>query len=650
MKIILNLLRSMRFAVAILVVVAIASAIGSVLQQNQPYATYVSLYGELWSGLFLLAGLTDIYHAGWFFILLTFMAGSTGLCLAKNMPGMLKEMRSYRENKSLQSLRKSPFYADIAIDPAAVATRLRADALAYLKSHSYKSKIKIHNNGDFLIAARTGSSRRLGYILVHGAIVLICVGGLVDGNVFLQLKLLTGQLKVEKRDLTPTQVPAASRLPADAGSFRATVSIVEGRTQSVAYLSAGDGYLMQELPFSIKLNSFRVENYQNGRPKDFSSDVEIIDGKATHRVTLRVNHPFTYHGITLYQSGFSDGGTGLKMRLSSLSNDAAPVVVDGKVGGDATALLIDGEPYSLSLTDYKAKNVFSSEGAGDHARDRWFSQADAKMADVGASVAFELRDKLGQASAWSMFAKPIQIGGARYFVIGRRGATDADMRYARLPLDDADTLNHYRRFSATLRREPARQAAARAIGAAASEMKLAGALEPSTLLLLDVFAKSGFKGISDMVQHSIPPTEQIKAGQFYAELLQRAAMELYIAANLDQAVDAAVSRFVHDSLEAYSDTIDGQIGTAFELTDAKPVNSSTLQLTRAPGALLVYLGSALLALGVCAMYFVRERRLWIWVGLSTGRMDIGYGANRHNPGLQSEFDEHLKATLNKFLR
>ncbi|MDC6132084.1 cytochrome c biogenesis protein ResB, partial [Burkholderia gladioli] len=37
------------------------------------------------------------------------------------------------------------------------------------------------------------------------------------------------------------------------------------------------------------------------------------------------------------------------------------------------------------------------------------------------------------------------------------------------------------------------------------------------------------------------------------------------------------------------------------------------QLTRAPGKNLVYLGSLLLVFGIFSMFYVRERRLWLWL-------------------------------------
>ena len=43
------------------------------------------------------------------------------------------------------------------------------------------------------------------------------------------------------------------------------------------------------------------------------------------------------------------------------------------------------------------------------------------------------------------------------------------------------------------------------------------------------------------------------------------------------------------------------------------------QVARAPGKNVVYLGCALLILGVFAMLYVRERRVWVWVAPQDGR-------------------------------
>jgi cytochrome c biogenesis protein len=43
------------------------------------------------------------------------------------------------------------------------------------------------------------------------------------------------------------------------------------------------------------------------------------------------------------------------------------------------------------------------------------------------------------------------------------------------------------------------------------------------------------------------------------------------------------------------------------------VQASVFQVARAPGKNIVYLGCLLLIVGIFAMLYVRERRLWVWL-------------------------------------
>ncbi|MGN6898009.1 cytochrome c biogenesis protein ResB, partial [Neisseria sp. P0015.S002] len=65
-----------------------------------------------------------------------------------------------------------------------------------------------------------------------------------------------------------------------------------------------------------------------GMPRDFASDLEVTD-KATGKVsehTIRVNHPLTLHGITVYQASFADGGSDLTFKAWNLADtDRTPV-------------------------------------------------------------------------------------------------------------------------------------------------------------------------------------------------------------------------------------------------------------------------------------------------------------------------------------
>ncbi|MES2163326.1 MAG: cytochrome c biogenesis protein ResB [Pseudomonadota bacterium] len=625
MNALLNLLRSMRFAIAILTVVAVAATSGSVLEQNQPAVTYVSRYGEFWAVFFDRCGLTDVYHAPWFFLLLAFMACSTTLCLWQNTPAMLRDLRSFREQKSLASLRQLPHSVELDLPAGGMPA---APLAAYLRAQGFRFKQAASTNG-YLLASRSGGARRLGYLLVHGAMVLICAGGLVDGNVGLRLRLWSGALRLESRDLEPAQVPAASRLPADAGSFRASMNVTEGDSSNTALLQLGDGYLQQQLPFAVHLKRFRIEHYANGQPKDFASDIDIVDGARHLPVTLQVNHPYTYRGVTLFQSGFADGGS--KVRLNMLPLDgAAGQPVSGTVGR-GSPLLLNGEPYTLEFSELRAINVFSNDRAPER---RWSSQGlpGERVHDVGPSLSFRLRDKLGQSDEWHVYQRPAMIDGASYFLLGHRGQQDAALRYLRLPADANASLGSYRQLLQAMA-DPARRAsAAKAVAAGVQDRHLAAALETAAQRLLQGFSVQGYRALAGLVPADGDRNQQMRVGRLYLGLLERAAQQL---------IRPADPRLVHDILQAHNEALELQLPALFQFERYEQVNASGLQVTHAPGAMMVYLGSALLALGVMAMYFVQERRLWLHA--DPHQLLLAFSANRHSPALQNEFERHRDA-------
>ena len=85
-----DLLSSMRFAVSLLTILAIASVVGTVLKQAEPYANYISQFGPFWFPVFEALGLYDVYHAAWFLAILGFLVLSTSLCIFRNGPAMRK--------------------------------------------------------------------------------------------------------------------------------------------------------------------------------------------------------------------------------------------------------------------------------------------------------------------------------------------------------------------------------------------------------------------------------------------------------------------------------------------------------------------------------------------------------------------------------
>jgi len=117
----------------------------------------------------------------------------------------------------------------------------------------------------------------LGYIFSHVAIIVICIGGLLDGNLPLKIAEMRGKIAVETRRIPVSEIPAISTLADDNLSFRANVDIAEGGQADLAFIDYKDGYLLQKLPFTVQVEDFRIEHYPSGQPKSFESDLAIID-------------------------------------------------------------------------------------------------------------------------------------------------------------------------------------------------------------------------------------------------------------------------------------------------------------------------------------------------------------------------------------
>ena len=88
-RILIGFLGSMNLVVTLLVAVAIAAIIDTVLQQNLPYPDYVLKFGPFWFEVFKMLDLFDVYSSSWFLAILTFLVLSTAVCVYRNTPRML---------------------------------------------------------------------------------------------------------------------------------------------------------------------------------------------------------------------------------------------------------------------------------------------------------------------------------------------------------------------------------------------------------------------------------------------------------------------------------------------------------------------------------------------------------------------------------
>lgn len=87
----------------------------------------------------------------------------------------------------------------------------------------------------------------------------------------------------------------------------------------------------------------------------------------------------------------------------------------------------------------------------------------------------------------------------------------------------------------------------------------------------------------------------------------------------------------------------------FQLKDFTQVQASVFQVARAPGRNIVYLGCALLIIGVFAMLYVRERRLWIWLAPRAeggSQATMALSSNRKTLDADREFEQLRSKLLN----
>lgn len=665
----LNLLSSMRFAVSLLTVLAIASIVGTVLKQAEPYPNYVAQFGPFWFPVFESLGLYDVYHAGWFLAILVFLVASTSLCIYRNGPAMLREMRSFRERVTESSLGRMAHRAEIAI--VADAGMFSGRLTEYLAAHGYRYRVQTAGGirDATLIAAKTGSAHRLGYVLAHCGIVVICVGGLLDGNVPLKVLQLAGRIKIETRDLPQSQVPPPSRLSSRNMSFRGNVTLPEGTSADVVFMNVGEGYLVQELPFTIALRKFYIDHYSTGQPKDFASDIEVTD-KATGRTTartIRVNHPLIHEGVAIYQASFADGGTRLQLTGWPLfSPGVKPFPIAGAVN-QATRLNNADAEFRVEFTDFRVFNVENlAENRGSRVEvasvskqvlDQLGSGASdpsrKNFRNVGPSFQYKLRDAQGQAAEFSNYMLPLEFDGRWYILSGTRSNPNESFRYLRIPLDDEGRIQSHFALRALLfdersRRDIAQRFARNAASGPEVSATMRDRLAESAERVLELFSRRGFEAVADFLDKAVPKGDQEKAAGIYLRVLEGAAFEALSLARARAGLappdaDDAAMRFVRDSLNAISDSFHYGSPVYLQLNQFEEVKASGLQLTRSPGKNVVYSGSLLLVLGVFALFYVRERRIWLLVKPAEGALLFAMAGNRETLDFEREFGRHRAA-------
>lgn len=640
---IVELISSMRFAVSLLTVICIASVAGTVLQQNQPLPNYVDQFGPFWAEFFDVLSLYGVYNAWWFLLIMAFLVISTGVCVIRNAPSMMRDSLSFRDHVREGSWRSFPHRAEAT---ASMSTAAAADrAGMWLRKRGFKVRIK-QNGESVLVAAKAGTANRLGYIFAHVSIVVICIGGLFDSELPVRMQVWLGSKQPVYENLRLSEVPDSGRLALGNPSYRASALIPEGVRTSSAVVMVDDGALVQPLPFSLELKDFKVDYYSTGMPSDFASDVIVTDPETgeSFEQTIRVNEPLQYKGVTVYQSSFDDGGSAVTVTGYPLDGARTqPFTLNGTIG---STLQVDNAAgperhAALRFSALRPINVenLSEPGAktpmafGEHvAAVTGSAVRDNKtFTNVGPSIEYQLTDASGQSTDFHNYMLPVMLDGASVFLLGTRPSAAEAFRYLRIPADTENSMNEFLRLSAALadpalRAEAARRFAQRnatpgaPTGAAAEAVR---AIEDSVIRTLDVFQSGGLLGITDFLESNVPQDELPRAAEVVIRLLGGALAELRQLAREEAGMPPLVSgdeaqmarddTWLRLSLAALSDLSVYPAPVAFMLSDFDHVEASVFQMSRTPGKMAVYFGCLLLVLGVFSMFYIRERRLWVWL-------------------------------------
>ncbi len=633
----IELLSSMRFAISLLCIIAIASVIGTVLQQNQPMPNYVNQFGPFWFEVFASLSLYNVYSAWWFLLIMTFLVLSTSLCVIRNAPKMLKDMRSWRDNVREQAL--GNFHHKFHVRSQLDVRQLSAQVQVYLQKLGYKVKVTEKEQA-LLLSAKQGAANKWGYILAHSAIVMICIGGILDSDLPIRCQQwFMGKVPFSGNGII-AQIPQQHRLSLANPTFRGNALIPEGATTNTVILQQQEGVLIQELPFSLKLKKFHIDFYSSGMPKLFASDVEVIDHASGRRFehTIKVNQPLIYNGIAVYQSSFEDGGSRLQLNAYPMQGSSMQSTsLKAEVGTSQTLKMANGDEYQIEWTEFKVFNVenlaneAAKPGTGLNLRDHLGAAAKTdkskEFKNVGPAFKYKIRDKNGQAKEFHNYMQPLLIDGNWMLLAGVRSDLNAEFRYLRIPVDENDSAQEWLRLHAALQNPALRQQAAQryALRALPSNMSNASQMQKqlsdSAQRALSVFAGNGqlagFVAISKFLEQ-IPADDQGKAADVFVKILNGSLWDLWMVARQQDGLpelqaDEKRGRFLQLATLALSDASSYDAPVYLQLQSFDEVKASVLQITRSPGKNLVYLGCLFLVMGVFAMLYIRERRIWCWI-------------------------------------
>jgi cytochrome c biogenesis protein len=243
---------SVKLAIVLLIIITLASILGTLIPQHRSPAEYAAQYGQL-SAVLIRLEITKLYQAWWFIALLFLFSLNIVVCtLARISPKIKRALNPSPEKakKKILSLKiNANFIKNKNLETTAELTKKE------LSSRRYKVTESAQENSTFLL----GRKRMLGLFgsdIVHLGLLVIIIGGIVSGF----------------------------------AGFRTNMNITEGQTAAIP-----------QIDFSLRLDKLETELYPNGTVRDWKCTLSVIEqDKALFDKTIEVNHPLSYKGFVFY--------------------------------------------------------------------------------------------------------------------------------------------------------------------------------------------------------------------------------------------------------------------------------------------------------------------------------------------------------------
>ncbi|OUL25256.1 cytochrome C biogenesis protein CcsB [Nostoc sp. RF31YmG] len=280
----LPILTDLRLAIALLLLIALFSVSGTVIEQGQSpafyqanYPEHPALFGFLSWKVIQVVGLDHVYRTWWFLSLLVLFGTSLTACtFTRQLPALKAAQRwkYYDEPRQFQKL--------------ALSAELDTGSLNTLTQILKNQRYKIFQEKDDILYARKGIVGRIGPIIVHVGIVTILLGGIWGA--------MTG--------------------------FVAQEMVPSGDTFQVKNIIDAGPLALSQVPkdWSVRVNRFWIDYTPAGGIDQFYSDMSVLNnqGQEVDHKKIFVNQPLRYHGVTFYQTDWGLSGVRVQFNNSPI--------------------------------------------------------------------------------------------------------------------------------------------------------------------------------------------------------------------------------------------------------------------------------------------------------------------------------------------